>query len=213
MNALIQAFSRFLGRDIPYILGGSSIILSVFYLFDIPFKQKIETPYILLLTGFSYVIGYSVQDGISLTPIANTSLRIRPNRFLLWLFKRWSQREWKVSVDFDAWENYFQSYAHLSKEAHDPIERIITLHHVGITMGTNWLIVSLVLFAKTIIDFSMINLFLLISLFVLSLLLLLLGWLQGMEKMLALYQMKDGLKNANEKTEHCSPVNDEKQPD
>ena len=66
MNEIIKAFSRFIGRDIPYLLGGASVIFSGAYLFGISFNEKIFTPYLVFICGVSYVVGFAIQEVFSL---------------------------------------------------------------------------------------------------------------------------------------------------
>ena len=65
MDEFIKSFKSFLYRDIFYILGGSTVILSFLYFLDLVQILKLETPLLVFGIGISYVIGYTVQETFS----------------------------------------------------------------------------------------------------------------------------------------------------
>lgn len=62
MNELVKALKNFIVRDIIYILGGASVIISFLYLFGKIDIIRKETPTVIFLfiAGIGYVIGYSI---------------------------------------------------------------------------------------------------------------------------------------------------------
>ena len=190
MENLIKALGRLAIRDIPFIIGGASVILSFLNIFFIPPKPTdLTTPIVLLFTGIAYVIGYIIQDTLGLTPIINTSIVAKPGAFLKWLFEKWARTEWRVAKEFDVYHEYIQLYIHLTPEQSAAIERIIFFQTLGNAVGSNWLIASLLLGVKSIISPISFNIALAISTFVISVLLILLGWLQGMQAAQALFDL------------------------
>ncbi len=69
MDELIKALGRFVARDLVFIVGGSTVILSTVYSFGRLSAVDLSVPYYLLGAGFSYVLGYAIQGLFGLTPI------------------------------------------------------------------------------------------------------------------------------------------------
>ena len=189
MNEFVKAISRFVTRDIPYIVGGTSVILCFLYLLDAHITKDIPLPFILFYAGIAYVLGYAIKDGLSLLRIICTGIRVTPNRLLIFLFNRWTGGPWKTPNDFDAEHMYLQLYTEPKNEALVPIERIISLMSLAHTMGTTWLICTILLGLKCFIDPNPFNLSLCFFSLILSVILILLGWLQLMQSVHWLHQI------------------------
>lgn len=76
MDGIIKALGKFLTRDIMYVIGGLSFLLSFSYAFgfilnylDILLENNIA---FLVFLGISYVTGYINQEILSFTPILTT---------------------------------------------------------------------------------------------------------------------------------------------
>jgi len=96
MNELVKALKNFIVRDIIYIIGGASVILSFLYLFnklDIIGKE-IPTAVYLFLAGIAYVIGYCIQELFSLAHIVTTASYFEPWLILRRLYYSFLHRPW-----------------------------------------------------------------------------------------------------------------------
>lgn len=80
MNELIKSLKDFIFRDIIYIIGGVSVILSLLYAFDemdvIGKKPSIFT--VLYIAGIGYILGWLIQTIFSVFHIVTTSQNYRP---------------------------------------------------------------------------------------------------------------------------------------
>lgn len=80
MNELIKFIKDFIVRDIIYIIGGVSVILSLLYAFgkmDVIGKEpSIIT--VLYIIGISYVVGWVIQETFSLIHVVTLSMSYRP---------------------------------------------------------------------------------------------------------------------------------------
>jgi len=101
MDSVIKFLENFLGRDLMYLIGGSSVIVSFAYLFNITTLNTLDFGPLLFIAGISYVLGYLISDGISLTPITSMG-KFEPNRFIRCLFKKYAGTAWETpSASFD----------------------------------------------------------------------------------------------------------------
>lgn len=180
MEELVKVIGRFATRDIPFIIGGISVVISFLWLFDVQLPATVPVPVIIFLAGVGYVLGYAIQDGLRLISLVNASIEVKPNKFLKFCYARWMQREWLVNSDFDSVEEYFRVYRELNTEAVAPIDRIISLKQVGNAVGGSWLVCCFMFLVKSLIKPSAFSWILCVTSAALSLLLILLGWLQAM---------------------------------
>jgi hypothetical protein len=192
MDTLVRALGRFATRDIPYVIGGLSIILAFLKLIEFPFPPDPSTAQLLFSVGVAYPVGYVVQEAMSLTGLVSSSIiiddREDSNKCKKWFFKRWAKEAWKLPSKFNARHAYYEMYAK-SPDATAEIERPIFLKHIGSAIGSSWLVCSPLL---AISSWRTGNSSLGVvagAAFILSLLLILFGWLQTMEANLALSQL------------------------
>jgi hypothetical protein len=102
-------------------------------------------------------------------------------------FRLWAKEPWNVPSDFKARPAYYRAYAKPAEET-AAIERPIFLKQIGTAIGSSWLVCSF-LFAGSWCRTGDSDLLVIAgTAFILSLLLILFGWLQGMEANLALSQ-------------------------
>jgi len=101
IRKLAESLSYFVTRDVLYVVGGSSVILSFLYLFDRLPGSDLPTVWYVLGAGIAYVIGYAIQDGLSLTPITTTQSVIHPNRVVKKLYEWFAGPPWKDIPDHD----------------------------------------------------------------------------------------------------------------
>jgi len=81
----LKALKDFIFRDILYILGGVSVILSILYAYD---KMDVVCKdlsifIVLYIVGISYVLGWLIQTTFSVFHIVTTSQNYRPKRWLI----------------------------------------------------------------------------------------------------------------------------------
>lgn len=196
MDSFVKAVEKFLTRDLLYILGGGSLIFSILYYFNIALPEKLESYQIIFGAGIAYVLGYIIQEIISLTPILTTS-HFKPNRFVRWLYKRFSNNDLSKDLNMTNLEAFFTIYPSLSDRQIEQIERTITLKHVGSTMGANWLVSSLFTLLKALESYSSFDIFMAIGLLLLSLFLIFLSWIKGAQQMQIFYELDEAKKNNN----------------
>lgn len=208
MNELFKALKNFIVRDIIYIIGGSSVILSFLYLSG---KMCIITGeksvfFYLFIAGISYVIGYCIQELFSLMHIVTTASYFDPWRILKKLYHCLTHRGWKdiklTDDELDKANIVIQERAYQDIKADR--ERIISLMMVGTTIGPCGLISGILLLIKavdTISNFpflttvSNLDLKLAIAVILISILLIILGWIKGLQLMKNTEGLYDFYKN------------------
>lgn len=161
MEILEKSLNKLLTRDIFYIIGGVSIILAFLFYFDkFSFNNKIEYYTVILILLISYVIGYLTQEFLSLFRIVRTTLPkyvMSIDRILYKIFTGLeciSPKEGKTKdteknnyqiLDTDL-QGVFLKGKDLEKLYYH--KRIIDLKQIGSTIGSNWLICSIIIFLK-----------------------------------------------------------------
>ena len=190
MNELVKVIGKFFTRDFLYIVGGASVVISILYSldYDIAIEHPIEIK--IFVVGVCYVLGYLIQDALSLTPLITTH-QVEPKKFLKWIYKRFTKKDWEQIPKID----YVQARIELEKKYQkvrgvlEEVERVISLKHIGTTMGSCWLIAAVILIIKGIC--SKITSIGVLGLIILSLgvLLLILGWLKGMQQYQLLHRL------------------------
>ncbi len=186
MEAIIKALQQFLTRDILYILGGGSVIIAVAYFFGFELPCNLENNLIIFVAGIAYVLGYLIQEVLSLTPILTTA-HFKPNRFIRYLYKLYSNQELKVNPNMTDLSALLEVYPDLNERQISQIERTITLQLVGATMGSNWLVASIFFGLAAFESKSSIDIFLTISTILLSVFLISMAWTKGAQQMHMFY--------------------------
>ncbi|MEM1056504.1 MAG: hypothetical protein AAGI52_13355 [Bacteroidota bacterium] len=195
MNELVRSLSQFISRDIFYILGGASVLASGLYALGELDRLGTSTPEYIFFAGLSYVIGYAVQDGLSLTPLVSTkglsgSDPHNPNRFVRWLYRRFERKPWgHIPREFDR----PKASRDLRRPGNEGLvivyERVVTLKQIGTTMGPCFFLAGCFLLGRAAfvsrdpLDWSA-------SLFAFAFgsLLLCLGWLKASQQVRYLYE-------------------------
>src|SRR5215471_14879795 len=190
MDTLVRALGRFVARDIPFVIGGLSIILAFFTLMDFRFPTDPSTAQLLFSVGIGYPVGYVAQEAMSLTGLVSSSIIIKePPSWLKNCFNRWAKEPWSLPSDFKARPTYYEMYAKSPDET-ARIERPIFLKQIGTAIGSSWLVCSFLLAISWWRTGNSSLGGVAVVAFILSLLLILFGWLQTMEANLALSQLK-----------------------
>lgn len=96
-NALIKGLGTFLARDVAYMIGGSHVILSFFYLVGKLelVTRDVPTAIYFVLAGTAYVIGILAQDTSSWVGLVTTAKIEDPGDIWQWFYKRFMRADWK----------------------------------------------------------------------------------------------------------------------
>jgi hypothetical protein len=147
MDELVKTLRHFITRDIIYIIGGSSVLVSAMYYFEKLQDFQLELAGYIFFAGISYVIGYTLQDIFCLLPGFTTCPRMTPNKLQKWLYKRFNRKEWEKPNLGN--KNYFELPGRITNERmlaeHD---RVITLMQIGTVVSPCFFISSLFIFLK-----------------------------------------------------------------
>lgn len=202
MNELFKALSTFVARDIIYMIGGSTILFTLAYLTYVyspdtvqQLQQVAETNGVKNLSttaqlflmpfglGVAWVFGYVTQDGLSFTRIVTTAPLPNPHYIVQWLYHRFTGSPWE-NIDRREYSNATIIVDELaSSRTVAKLERIITLKHVGSTMGSCWFISSiLVLVGSWKPEWQITSLRLGIALLVISVVLLALSQVKNLQQ-------------------------------
>jgi len=192
MEPLIKAFGRFIRRDVTYILGGGSVIISFFYCTGY-FDRLLNLPdaFYLFMVGIAYVIGYAIQDGFSLTPFATTTSYFTPSPIVRWLYKQFVRQPWEDNKEsFNPYERlvYFNQKEmdkQIPQSSLEFRERIIAFEMIGMTMGPCAGVSSIFLFIRAVVSSQQrcFNILLAIGILLLGILFLALGWIKATQQM------------------------------
>jgi hypothetical protein len=182
MDSIIKALQQFLTRDVLYILGGGSVIVSTSLYWGVTLPSKLESPVALFVAGIAYVIGYIIQEVVSLTPILTTS-HFTPNKFITFIYKKFTNHSLDIKEAVTNNTAFVELYPNLSERQVQQIERTITLKHVGATMGSNWLVSSIFLILLAVDLGTKPMVFIAVTALFCSLFLLLMAWVKGAQQM------------------------------
>lgn len=177
MSELVNAFRRFLSRDLIFLISGGAVVGTSLHLFD---RLPTADSWVLfgLLGGVGYFLAYALQDALCLTRLITTTAVELPGPFVQWMYRRYTHVEWPNA------EAELQSTMKRAtdEEKRVQFERIVMFQLVG-TTGGPCLIASGVLF---LFRFSRcqesFDLFAGVSGVALGLLLICLGWLKGAQR-------------------------------
>jgi hypothetical protein len=87
MDSLVRALGRFATRDIPFVIGGLSIILAFLTLIQFRPPREPSAALLLLSIGVAYPVGYIAQETLSLMQLVNSSIIIKQTWFLPFLYR------------------------------------------------------------------------------------------------------------------------------
>lgn len=189
MDNIAQVIRYFIYRDLIFILSGSTVIISAFYLYEKLelISEKLSLIYIFYFIGFSYIIGYIIQDIFGLLKINPVRAYLRPPPSIVKRLYRWFEGEnWShqniekndiknIQIEmYNASEEWDRSKAFL--------ERIFVLKQISTAMFPSFLISSSIIGmhainTKTNLDYALAILFLF-----LSFTLLILGWIKSAQE-------------------------------
>ncbi|MEW5735130.1 MAG: hypothetical protein AB1921_09765 [Thermodesulfobacteriota bacterium] len=187
MSDLIKLLKHFFTRDIIYILGGSSIIISSLYVFKRLPYDKVNSYYALAAIGFAYIIGYAVQDGLSLVGVITTIPVTNPkSKCLLSLYKRFTNVTFPKKIELNTDIAIDRIIINEVEQEIGEYQRIITLKTLGTSAGPCIFISGIIIMLGVMFkkggwsdDFD-----LLLSIFsiLIGFTLFILGWIKGMQQ-------------------------------
>ncbi|MDD5326321.1 MAG: hypothetical protein PHY02_00730 [Phycisphaerae bacterium] len=106
MSKLAKSFRNFIIRDITYIIGGASVILSFLYVWGkidvsknsvniniVPKSANII--FYIIAIGLAYAVGYCLQQIFSLLHIVKTADYFKPRFPLRWLYRCLAGERWE----------------------------------------------------------------------------------------------------------------------
>lgn len=137
-----------------FLFGGSIVLASLLY--SISLLEIVEPSILIgaLFIGFSYVLGWVIQDVSCILGLVRVEPYVAPKRFYLWLYKRLLGEEWEdIDLSTESLrERKVRVYEHASERNLIEIERFISLKQVGATISPSSLIASGILFSKYIVS-------------------------------------------------------------
>lgn len=106
MSKLVKSIRNFVVRDITYIVGGCSVILSFLYVWgkiDVSKKtinitiipESANIAFYIIAIGMAYAVGYCFQEIFTLLHIVKTADYFRPRFPLRWLYRCLVGEKWE----------------------------------------------------------------------------------------------------------------------
>jgi hypothetical protein len=177
-------------RDIVFIIGGGLVIFSLLHYFG--HVQKIldlRWGFYLFIGGVAYVIGYAVQDGAGLLRIVTTRDYFKANWFVKFLYKRHTGQDWKDIEPFDSVKVRITIDEKASGRSIGRLERYNSLRQIGTTIGPCGLISTIIFGLHLCKAKCGFEITLRVVAFILSLLLICLGWVKTAQYTQFLYRL------------------------
>ena len=179
MDELVKALRHFITRDLVFVVSGSAVIGALLYRFErLP---RLEDSWLIfgLLAGVGYFVGYALQDGLSLTPLVTTAYVQRPNRFVQWLYRRFTRTEWRQihTIDLVRARERITDEKTLAR-----LERIITLKQVGTAGGPSVAVCAVLFLSNWWASGAVFDLAVATAGAILGPVLICLGWLKGAQQ-------------------------------
>ena len=151
MKYFATALETLIMRDVMYIVGGATVILSGFYLYD----TYLPTTYlddVMTVSGFilfigigiAYAVGYVVQELSHLFHLTTVHAWSKPSKFSGWLLNIYFRQKVELEQTFvdDPFKFAMGIFTIQENDLPDKtiafIQRYINLKHVGITLGMNF---------------------------------------------------------------------------
>ena len=192
MAELFKTLKDFITRDILYIIGGFSVGTSFYFGYTggnietiFTFIEGMGAPAFLIAISFSHIIGYCIQETLCLTPIVTTA-RFKPGILTAFFYRAYTNKDWEISSNFDFLRTNIIHFNSLSEKQTNEYERVIFLKHIGVTIGTNWLVSSLILFFYAQNHCSLVLFKIGVFVFVFAIALIVHSWVKGAQQILYL---------------------------
>jgi len=166
-----------------YIIGGSTICYVILYLLGKNIPANLPAAIWIVAAGFVYGVGYAVHEIFSILHVVNTAPILRPQLIWKWFYRRFTQSEWQ-EFDVSRYDNEMDIFEKNASEIQkNQYYRIVGLKHICSTLGSCWFLSSIILILSMLCDrYSDFNLVILCSLLVLSVGLIPMCWVKGMQQ-------------------------------
>jgi len=145
-----ETFREFIYRDLMYVVGGISVLLSVCYCFGGP-PISAETWTLLYACFLGYIVGYALQEIFSVFGIVTTAYRkLGPIR-LFWAKRFAPDERWDhlpLPANILMGKLRYCVGEHCPKDTRKRIDRTINLKHLGAS-GASFFVVGIFLFVAS----------------------------------------------------------------
>ena len=179
INEIIKSLEQFITRDLTYITGGSTIIISFFYCYDYNYGNKIQMIFQIYAIAISYILGYVFQELFCFLHITRTNCSLyNPGWLVRKIYKLYVRKDLGKIKTFDQLEYEIKILQHSSKDVVGEYQRIITLKQIGTTIGPCLVIASIFICIRVIRTKSIIDIILLLQSLGIGMILISLGWLK-----------------------------------
>ena len=150
MDALVKGLGRFLARDFVFIVAGSGVILTFCYVFDRLWILEMPNALYFVAAGFAYVVGYAIQDLVSLTRLFTMADFFKPGRLERTIYRRFEGHEWREIEPFDAGAVRSEldrppEQGGLPEGTRLRFERLVSLRMIGSAVGSSSLLCAALL--------------------------------------------------------------------
>jgi hypothetical protein len=147
MNELVKAVSRYITRDLVYLVAGGAVLLTFFYARSTPLQAGADwpIPVYLLAAGIGYIVAYTVQDICCVLRIVSTAPLHSPWWPLRCLYRAFRRKPWqKIPNDVD----FEEAEANVPECRTAEYERVIMYMQIGTTGGPCALVCAVLLALK-----------------------------------------------------------------
>jgi hypothetical protein len=145
-------FKNFIYRDVAFILGGSIVLGSFAYSFDLSHLicTNLSVPVVILFAALAYVVGYGVQDIGGVFRISTTAVPYKPTCGGRCLYKVFTRLDW-TPVDYAQSTTPIEFEIEMGRQNIPPrtlqaLDRILSLKVISMCIGA-CLIVSAIFIA------------------------------------------------------------------
>jgi hypothetical protein len=133
LKEILKPIKDFLTRDVIFITGGSLIFSTVIYIrgWEINY-EKIPLPIYIAVALFSHSVGFAVMQLFNGLRITNITTIHNPNAIDRLIYRIFARRKW-VAIENPSGATWLAATPLPYDQAQK--DRIITLKHIGATMG------------------------------------------------------------------------------
>lgn len=178
MEALVNALRTYILRDAGYVLGGSLVLASTLWVVgSLQGILSLGGPTQLLLLGYSYVIGFAVQQIFTLTPCSTLADFFVPGPITRWLYERSRRHSWRFDEAFDAAEIDAMIYERATAANREWLERMASQRILVAAAGSGSVTAAAALGIGYLRSCDRLMIYAAAGLFLAGVILLLLSWL------------------------------------
>lgn len=147
LGDLGKRFDAFLYRDLMYVLGGSSVLFALAFVFE-KVPQSVPAVQVQVYVALvSYTVGFTVQEVFTILGVIKT----RPSKptklgWLLKLFEKTDDLQQFEGVEVANRDKLVRClYLHTESTLHQRLERIINLKQLGTAVGPSFFLTGVIL--------------------------------------------------------------------